>query len=206
MLQLSKSDYIAEGLERQCYYHPANDKLCVKIGKEGVAPERLDLELDYFDKIKKRQSKPYEYSFYSDFHGKIKTNLGLGYVYDIVKDDTTNKLSLTLRDYLEMPSSPVSDKQILEALNRLKYQMIEHKVFVGDLRARNLCCKILKDNSIELIVIDGIGHRDFFPFADYFGYFAKKKVERRFIKANLHSLDAQRQLLKNLRAAGEVYV
>lgn len=206
MIELKQAHYIAEGLERKCYYHPTNNKLCVKIGKEGVAPERLDLEIAYFNKIKRKKKNAYDYAFYADFHGKEETNLGIGYVYDIVKDETTGALSLPLRDYLEMETPPFSDKVIYEALERLKKQMITHKVFVGDLRARNLCCKILKDNSIELIVIDGIGHRDFFPFADYFGYFAKKKVERRFLKANLHSLAAQRKLLKGLRAAGEVYV
>lgn len=206
MIQLSKENYIAEGLERKCYYHPTEVNLCVKIGKAGVDPKRLDLEIDYFNKINKRDSKKYSYPFYSDFYGKETTNYGIGYIYDIVRDEKSNNLSLTLRDYLEMPDSPIKDEVIVTALECLKTQMIKHKVFVGDLRARNLCCKILKDNSIQLIVIDGIGHRDFFPFADYFRYFAKRKVERRFIKANLHSLVAQRNLLKSLRASGEVYV
>ena len=80
------------------------------------------------------------------------------------------------------------------------------KIFVGDLRARNICCKILKNKDLQLIVIDGIGHRDFFPLADWFHYFAKKKVERRFLKGNLHSLEAQRGLIKRMRAAGETIV
>lgn len=206
MIQLTEEDYIAEGLERKCYFHPTDDSLCVKIGKEDVDPKRLDLEIDYFNKIKKKNAKNYSYPFYSDFHGKKTTNYGIGYIYDIVRDEQTKGLSLTLRDYLEMPSSPISDDLIIKALERLKNEMITHKIFVGDLRARNLCCKILKDNTIQLIVIDGIGHRDFFPFADYFSYFAKRKVERRFLKANLHSLEAQRKLLKQLRASGEVYV
>ena len=84
--------------------------------------------------------------------------------------------------------------------------MITHKIFIGDLRARNLCCKILKDNTIQLIIIDGICHRDFFPIADYFNYFAKRKVELRFLKANLHSLTSQRKILKRLRASGKTIV
>jgi hypothetical protein len=64
----------------------------------------------------------------------------------------------------------------------------------------------MEDNSIELIVIDGLGHRDFFPFADYFSYFAKKKVERRFIRSSFVTLDEQRKLLKSLRDAGVAIV
>ena len=206
MIHLNDENYIAEGLERKCYYHPDNDKLCVKVGKPGVDIERLDREISYYNKIKNRDPQTFDYPFYTMFYGKSETNLGVGFLYDIVRDETTNKLSLTLRDYLEMDNPPFTDEVILAALNRLKIEMIKHKVFVGDLRARNLCCKILKDDTIQLIVIDGIGHRDLFPFGDYFSYFAKKKVERRFLKANLHSLEAQRNLLKRRRAAGEIYV
>ena len=74
--------------------------------------------------------------------------------------------------------------------------MTIHKVFTRDLRSRNLCCKILKNNSIQIIIIDGIGHRDFFPFADLFNYFSKKKVDRTFKKWHFNSLKQQRDFLK----------
>ncbi len=206
MLQLNSSHYIAEGLARTCYQHPENSKLCVKIGKPDVEVVHLYKEIKYFNKIKNKDISKYEYPFYAMYHGEIETNLGTGFVYDIIKDEPTNKISLTLRHYLEMDNSPFSDAYIVQELHRLKQQMITHKVHVGDLRARNICVKVLKDNSMQLIVIDGLGHRDFFPLGDWFHYFAKQKVERRFVKNKLHSLKEQRQLIRDLRASGETII
>ena len=59
-------------------------------------------------------------------------------------------------------------------------------------------CKILKDNTIQLIHIDGVGHRDFIPLVNWFSFFAKKKIKRRLIRFNLHDLDIQRDYLKEL--------
>ncbi len=206
MIQIKDKDYIAEGLARKVYYHPHNNDLCIKIGKPEVKKQHLYKEINYYDRIKNKDTSKFKYFFYVKYFGVVETNLGNGFVYNLIKDETTQNISLTLRHYLEMPDSPISDKQIIEGLNRLKSEMIKHKVFVGDLRARNICVKILMDNTIELIVIDGIGHRDFFPLADWFDFFSRKKVERRFIKANLHSLDAQRTLIKQMRADGEIIV
>lgn len=206
MIEIKDSHYIAEGLARKVYYHPDNNDLCIKIGKPEIEEEHLYKEIKYYHKIKNKDTSKFDYPFYVKYHGEVDTNLGTGFVYDLIKDETTQNISLTLRHYLEMDDAPFSDEQFIEGLNRLKSEMIKHKVFVGDLRARNICVKILKDKSIELIVIDGIGHRDFFPLADWFEHYAKKKVERRFLKANLHSLEAQRNLIKQMRAAGEIIV
>ncbi len=206
MIIINEQDYIAEGLARKVFYHPHNRDLCVKIGKPETEVYHLYKEIKYYEKIKNKDVSKYDFAFYAKYHGEVETNLGIGFVYDLVKDETTQKISLTLRHYLEMKDSPISDKTIVKELEKLKMQMIKHKIFVSDLRARNICCKILKNNSVELIVIDGIGHRDFFPFADWFHYFAEKKVERRFRKANLHSLSAQRNLIKRLRDSGEIIV
>ncbi len=206
MIILKDEHYIAEGLIRKCYYHPNDNNLCIKIGKKGVDNYVLYKEIKYFQRIRNKDISKFDYPFYSKYFGEIETDKGVGFVYELIKDEKNQKISLTLGNYLEMASSPISDTIFTEALNRLKEQMIKHKIFVSDLRARNLCCKILDNNSIELIIIDGLGHRDFFPFADYFSYFAKKKVERRFVKSSFVTLDEQRNLLKSLRDAGVAIV
>ena len=206
MIHLNETHYIAEGLARVCYAHPDNENLCIKIGKPNVEVAHLYKEIKYFEKIKSKNTSNYAYPFYAMYHGEIETNLGVGFVYDLIKDETTGNISLTLRHYLEMENCPFTDAYFVKELERLKQQMITHKVHVGDLRARNICVKVLKDISIQLIVIDGLGHRDFFPLGDWFHYFAKKKVERRFVKNKLHSLDAQRELIKQMRAAGETII
>ena len=85
-----------------------------------------------------------------------------------------------------------------KAFEHLKRLMIKHRIIASDIRSKNICCKILKDESIQMIIVDGVGHRDFIPIVDWSSYFAKKKIERRLIKHDLHDLDAQRAFLKSL--------
>lgn len=87
MIQLTWKNYSAEEFEHKCYFHPADGNLCVNIGKEGVDPRCLDLEIVFFNKIKNKNSKSYSHSFYSDFHDKKVTNYGIGYICDIVRDE-----------------------------------------------------------------------------------------------------------------------
>ncbi|WP_346881181.1 YrbL family protein [uncultured Algibacter sp.] len=193
MIQIKKDHYIGEGLARTCYCIPDDNHLCVKIGKPDVEVSHLYKEINYYKKIKHNDISKFDYPFYAKYHGEVETNLGTGFVYDLIRDETTQNISLTLRQYLQMEDSPFPDSVFIKGLNRLRHQMIKHKVFVGDLKARNVCVKVLKNNTVELIVVDGLGHRDFFPLADWFHYFAKKKVSRRFLKAKFHSLSALKE-------------
>ena len=115
-------------------------------------------------------------------------------MYDLVRDDTTNEVSRTLRHYMIAKDPPFSDAELDIALKRLKSQMIKHKVFASDLKPRNICCKILKDDSFEMVIVDGIGHRDFLPLGDWFHFFSKRKIERRFAKNYLESIEQHRQM------------
>ncbi|MEY8847719.1 YrbL family protein [Psychroserpens sp. XS_ASV72] len=198
MIQLSKNDYMAEGLARICYYHPEHKGLCIKIGKPDIEEEHLYKEINYYKKISKKDPLKFDYPFYAFYHGTKATSLGEGFIYDLVRDETTQEVSKTLLHYIRMKDCPFDDAILNFGLDRLKSQMIKHKVFASDLRPRNICVKILSNNTIELVIVDGIGHRDFFPFADWFGYFAKKKVERRFNKIHLQTVDQHRKLLKRL--------
>ncbi len=194
MVQLEDKHYIGEGEIRFCYEHPENEKLCIKIPRPETTKEYTNKELLYFKKLSKRNKLKYQYPFYSDFHKEENTNFGLGQIFDLVRDETTGEISKTLEYYL-MESDIIEDRLLESALASLRQQMMKHKVFTRDLRSRNICCKINTDDSIELIIIDGIGHRDFFPFADWFHYFSKKKIDRTFTKWHFNSLEEQRQFL-----------
>ena len=196
MLVLSKDHYIGEGEIRFCYYHPYDMNLCVKIPRENTTRNYTLKEIKYFKKLSKRNKQKYGYKFFSDFQGEVLTNLGLGQKFDLIRDYSSNEVSKTLEHYL-LHSSKISDNKIESAIMTLKQMMIKHRVFTRDLRSRNICCRLVNSNNdIELIIIDGIGHRDFFPLADWFYFFSKKKVERIFERWKFNSLSDQRKFLK----------
>lgn len=206
MINLKEAHYISEGLARKVYYHPENQNLCIKIGKPEIEENHLYKEIKYYKRISHKNASKFEYQFYSNYYGEVDTNLGIGFVYDLIKDETSHNISLTLRHYLEMKNAPISDETLLSELSRLKNQMIKNKIFVADLKSRNICCKLYENGTVRMIIVDGLGHRDFFPFGDYSSYFAQKKVERRFKKAHLNSLEEQRAYIKRLRDRGDLIV
>jgi PhoP regulatory network protein YrbL len=195
MIQLSQKDYIGEGEIRVCYEHPQDESLCIKVPRPEITRKYTFKEILYFKKLAKRNKSRYAYPFYSDFYEEVETNLGLGQVFDLVRDETNGAISKTLEYYLTK-SNVISEEKLEQALGILKQQMTKHKVFTRDLRARNICCKLKKDDTIELVIIDGIGHRDFFPLADWFHYFSKKKVGRTFTKWYFDNIDEQRRFLQ----------
>ncbi len=204
MILLDDAHYLSEGLARKVFQHPDQADLCIKIGKPGIEREHLYKEIKYYEKLQRRRNG-FVSPFFSTYYGEVETNMGEGFVYQLIKDEPSGNISQNLRYYLELDHSPLDDDCIIKNLQALKREMIENKVQVSDLRARNICCQLLNED-VQFVVVDGIGHRDFIPFADWFGFFAEKKIERRFLKANLHSLDAQRELLKRKRAEGKAIV
>lgn len=195
MINIYTDNYIVEGEIRVCYENPLDASKCIKILKPNIDEAYAYKEINYFLKLNRRKNK-YKYPFYSTFHGEVETNKGKGQVFDLIRDETTGQISKTLEFYLHN-NTPYNDDALNHELLMLKDQMINFKVFTIDLRARNLCCRIKKNNSIELVIVDGIGHRDFFPLADWMLYFSKKKVMRAFKRWHFLNIKQQREFLYN---------
>lgn len=194
MINISAKHYIGEGDIRTCYEHPENKFLCIKIPKPHVKEEYTNKELRYFKKIKKHTKN--DSSFYSDYRGEVSTNLGIGQTFDLIRDESTGKISKTLEFYLLQNQQTIPISKLEKALSVLKDQMLKYKVFTRDLRARNICCKKLNENKIELVIIDGLGHSDFFPFADYVTYFSKRKLIRSYHRWHFNTIQDQINFLK----------
>lgn len=192
MIQIEEKHYIGKGKLQKCFVHPDNENICLKINIDQKNP-RVKREINYYNKIQKK----FEIPFIAKYHGEKNTNLGVASVYDLIRDETTNKISLTLYDYLKMDNSPFSDELFISELEKLKRKMIEHKILASDLNGKNICCKILKNNSIDLVIIDGIGHRDFIPIVEWFHIFAKRKINKIFFKKKLYSMDEHRNWLRS---------
>jgi len=98
-LELSAEQLIARGWHRECYLHPADNNLCVKVEVNGDETETRD-EQAYYRHLDKRltdgQSAPH-------FHGQVVTNLGNGAIFDLVRD-ADGEVAKTLAHYLKYPS------------------------------------------------------------------------------------------------------
>lgn len=184
-LELTEDLLIGEGQVRRCYRHPENPALVVKTcySEESFAQQKK--EIDYYAKLARRRITILDYHFYTRFHGSVRTNRGLGYVYDHVRDAATGQTSRTLEWYLDHDSDSGVRPKLAAALDRLKRSMIFHRIFVADLAGKNLCCQVAQDESVKLIVVDGLGSRDFVPLAEYSQTLSLRKVQRRFDRCDL---------------------
>ena len=198
IIKISNDDFIGEGVYQKCYRHPYDHNLCIKISKQEIEKTRLANEINYWKKISNKVIKKNDYQFFIKYHGALETSLGIGYVYDLIKDETNDEVSKTLEYYLLNSTDGISDEMLKDGFKNLIQLMVKYKIIANDIRSKNICCRILKDRTIQLIHIDGLGHRDFIPLVNYFRFFAKKKIERRLIRFNLHDLDIHRDYLKEL--------
>lgn len=191
MINLTEKYYISEGGTRKCYAHPTDKNLCIKILHQSTAQHTdfMHKEIKYYNKIQNKNKK-YSLDFYAKYHGMVETNLGIGYLYDLIRNEDKS-ISLPLKYYITTKQNQLSDDVIDIAIGNLKQKMIKYKIMGSDLEAHNILCRLTGNNCLDLVIIDGIGHRDFIPLADFFDFFAKKKVDRK-----MHSLSRLRMHYK----------
>jgi hypothetical protein len=188
MIQLTEDLFLGKGRTRECYRHPHDTSLCVKVDYLDKGCRQTSKEAKYYQKL--RRLKPaLEYDFIPRFHGMIETNRGIGGVFDLVRDDdgqVSRTLGECLRDGTVARERPVWEKSLDQFLGRL----METGVILRDLNPGNLSARRLADGSIRLVAIDGIGHRDFIPFCDHCLWIARRKQARQIAKKDMSSIQS----------------
>jgi hypothetical protein len=176
MINLDKSSFVGKGLHRECYRHPENKNLCIKVVVSGNADES-QREKRYCRHLEKRGIS---WDMIPKFYGDIETNLGLGSVFDLVLDHD-GEVSKTLEYYL---SSNKKTEEHYDGLSNslflLKDYLLQQQIITMTLKPKNISCKKMKSGSFRLFVIDNIGNSDFIQICSYSKYFAKKKMLRKW--------------------------
>ena len=154
-----------------CYKHPSNSNLCIKICFSENSKAQLR-ELNYYNHLLNRNIK---WDLLTRFHGVVQTNMGAGYVFDLVTDDNYQP-SKTLEYYLKesVPNGTV------KALLRLKHYLLQHSIVTTSLRPNNIVCKTNNSMTEKAIIVDDIGNTEFIPISSYSPHFAKRKIGRKW--------------------------
>ena len=205
MIFIDENQYISEGKTRKCYSHPNDKNLCIKIMKPlHVEGQVLKKEIKYHNKIQ-RKNKKYSLTFFAKYHGKIETNLGVGYLYDLIRDQS-GKVSLPIKHYIETRSINKFPNNLAKAaLKDIMQKMVKYKVFGYDVYHNNLLCRLKGKNKIELVLVDGIGInskstsiKSYFSFlVNYSNFIARKRVETVFrVSGLLDALEKDSEKLK----------
>jgi len=183
VLILSKADYFSSGINRECYIHPLNKDLCIKIPKSKSKIKKTLFEVWYLKSIKWRlRSKR---SYFSDYLYTVNTNKGKGYVYDLITNQVSGNISNTLEhEYLDAlyKDQFLRLKKLNKKIEQLQQNLLMDKVIVTDLNAKNIVLR-RSDGDFELVIIDGIGRNSYSPIIlDFFGLVRKRDIQNSYNK------------------------
>lgn len=169
IIELSDDLIIGKGRDRICYEHPTVFNLCIKI---SITTDKQSIrEIRYFKFLKSKQT---DLSKISIFSGKINTNKGLGYSFDLIRD-YDGKVSKTLLQSLE--SNECSMEQVRPLISDLKHYLITNKICVRDISPSNISCQKTQ-HGLNLFIIDGVSNSNFNPLTIRLQGLINKSIEK----------------------------
>lgn len=178
MLELVSDDLIGKGLHRECYVHPANQDLCIKIAvNENVKESQR--EQSYYDFLER---KCISWEMLPRFYGFVETNLGRGTVFDMIRNQD-GSVSKTLAHYLKSNQQmELHYAGILRALSLLKVYLLEYQIITMTIKPKNILYREAGLKNSRLVIVDNIGNSDYFPISNHCKLLARYKISRKWCR------------------------
>ena len=179
--RLSPDMRIGRGSKRDCYAHPGNPDLCIKVPRH---PDRADAQQPsivewYCATALDRRGVPFRHR--ARCYGWVETDRGTGLVMERVRN-RDGAPALTL--YEAVHKHGLAMEQIACLFAELKRWVLTNAVPVTDLNSGNLLVRHT-DNRAYLVLVDGIGGQKVkFKFVFYrrFPWFARLLSWRRWAR------------------------
>lgn len=172
-LQIS-GEPIGEGRERVCYVHPDDSSKLIKIQK-GDCDTQTRRELRLYRWLSWRRLS--DYRQIPRFYGKVETNLGPGFVTDLVRD-YDGRVSASLYWFFD---NGYPMEEFLPYLDELKQYLLDNQILIStDLTRSNVLLQKLDPARARLVIIDGLGNHSAINWFDIFKAVSDRKIERRW--------------------------
>ena len=179
VIQLDDSLLYGQGSHKKCFLHPHNKNLCIKIAYNEGGQKDLIREINYIDVLKRRHK---DYSILPQYFGKIETNLGTGYVFEIICDYNGNKTQ-TLEDFITSPTLFAENFDlIVHLLKNLKDELYKNEIITMVLFPENILFQKTDENTYRVRIVNDMGSAVLIPLEYYFTHFAHTKIKRRWLK------------------------
>ena len=175
LIQLPDDLIIGKGRDRICYEHPTAHEQCIKISI--TSDKQSNREIRYFNFLKK---KPTDLSQVSTFLGKVQTDKGLGYIFELIRDHD-GQVSKTLLQCLD--SNVFTLEDIHPQLLSLKEYLIINKICVRDISPSNISCQKAA-TGYNLFIIDGISNANLNPLTIRLQSLVNNAVNKAWISLN----------------------
>lgn len=148
-IQLDSTMLIGKGRDRVCYIHPADDSLCIKVAINREKQSRR--EKRYLNFLKKRGK---DLSLLSDYKGVTKTNLGVGHIFELARDDKGN-VAPSLKTAIQ--NKLISENEVEQLILKIEAYITEQSICAYDLSPNNIVVLMKDHKNINCKIIDGVG-------------------------------------------------
>lgn len=197
MIELSAMKPFAVGGRRECFVHPVHANRCIKVPRPEFSPEKLREKNPWWRALRKRTDSfnenisdwkvlhllektgdPGIWSHIPKCHGWEETDRGPGLVIELLRD-SDGLISRSLLDWAWIHGDgPVLE----EAVNTLADYWEKHTIPSRSLGLHNIVMQELGGGEHRLVVIDGLGSTEFFPFSKCSNRYAlrrsRSKIQR----------------------------
>lgn len=154
-------------------------------------------EIKYYSKLVRRPDLKFDHL--PRFYGTVKTNLGDGFIVDLVRDYDA-QISKPLNWYL---ANGFSVEDLPPYLEDLKCFLLQHLIiFNYDMKSSNLLLQKPAPEEARLVIIDGIGDTVYIQWFNVFSSHLESKIRRRWERF-IERLYASREVRAQL-ASGNV--
>ena len=176
MLELISANLIGKGLHRECYIHPANQNLCIKIAfNENVKESQR--EQSYYEFLEK---KGISWEMLPRYYGHVETNLGTGTVFDMIRNQDRS-ISKTLDDYFKSnEQTKLHENSLLQALLLLKTYLLDQQIITMTIKPKNILYRESGNTDSRLVIVDNIGNSDYLPISNHSKFLARYKISRKW--------------------------
>lgn len=176
---LSDKNPLSQGMERECYIHPADPGFVVKLPlrSKGDKCQANEDELRGYQLLK---NDKVSLDFISHCHGYIATDIGKGLLCDCIRDDD-GEVSKTLWDIV-IYQDDCDIEYITEIIKKFSTFLNDHHVWIFDLNLKNIALKKYANGTYKPHIIDLKGRAastEFIPVSRFIPYFSKTKLSRR---------------------------
>lgn len=143
----------------------------------GGGQKDLLREINYINVLNRRHK---DYSILPQYFGKVNTNLGTGYVFEIIRDYNGNKTQ-TLEDFITSPTLFAENFDlIVHLLKNLKDELYKNEIITMVLFPENILFQKTDENNYRVRIVNDMGSAVLIPLEYHFKYFAHTKILRRW--------------------------
>lgn len=179
MLILNEEDFLAKGNERACYLHPEDKNKAIKVTLENSKRKKnkqTKMEIAYYKQLEKKGLNNWKHL--PQYFGEIKTNKGLGFIVEVIRD-YDGQVSKNFAYYLKQDGVQTYQKELEQYR---EYFVDNCIIFNYGMMPKNMLLRKNSPTDFDLVLIDGLGDVSHFTLPNKIPYFARRRINRRWMK------------------------